>query len=54
MEPYTQDEKLDLETSVAITGKVHKLLRDEKRKTKTSIAKLVCNAVIEKYGKAIN
>lgn len=49
-------EKLDLNGRVGVTDEVIALLRREKErlrkveKRKVSVAKLVCNLVIEKYG----
>jgi hypothetical protein len=44
-----------LDKRIAVTKEVYNLLREAKRqsikdKKKTSIAKIVCNLVIEKYG----
>lgn len=47
---YDRKEKLILEKKVYITKEVYSLLRKQKRKQKISMAKLVCNLIIEKYG----
>lgn len=54
MKIYSDDEKLNLATEQAITPEVKELLRETKRKMaksgrKISMAKLACNAIIEKY-----
>jgi len=48
---YKQGKRLKLSKLVAVTEKVHKLLRTEKKKQNLSMAKIVCNLVLEAYGK---
>ena len=47
---YDKEENLKLSRQIRITEEVYNILRKEKTKTKLSLAKIVCNAVIEKYG----
>ena len=49
MNIYEKEEKLELTKQVAITEEVYKILRKEKTKQKISLAKIVCNLIIEKY-----
>ena len=49
MNIYGKEEKLELTKQVAITEEVYKILRKEKTKQKISLAKIVCNLIIEKY-----
>jgi hypothetical protein len=51
---YTREEELDIYARIGVTERVLKLLKTEKRRLgrlgqKTSMAKLVCNLVLEKY-----
>ena len=46
---YSKEEKLTLEKQVAITKKAYDILRIQKRKQKISLAKIVCNLILEKY-----
>ena len=46
---YKIEEKLNLTKQVRITEEVYSILRREKRKKKISMAKIVCNLIIEKY-----
>ena len=48
---YKKEEKLNLEKKVFITKEVYDILREQKRKQKISMAKIVCNLIINKYGK---
>jgi len=48
---HDRKEVLDLKKKLYITEKVHELLREEKKKQKISMAKIVCNLVLEKYDK---
>lgn len=48
---FTKEEKLELPKQVRVTQEVYDLLRDEKEKQGISMAKIVCNLIIEKYGK---
>jgi hypothetical protein len=47
---YSKEEKLKLYKPVWITEKEYKTLREQKKKQGISLAKLACNAIIEKYG----
>ena len=49
MNIYEKEERLELTKQVAITEEVYKILRKEKTKQKISLAKIVCNLIIEKY-----
>jgi hypothetical protein len=49
MDIYEKEEILELKKQVAITKEVYKILRRERRKQKISMAKIVCNLIIEKY-----
>lgn len=49
MNKYTNGEKLKLTKLVGVTKEVYNILRDQKRKQKISMAKIICNAIIEKY-----
>ncbi len=51
MQTYPKEEKLNLEKQVGLTKEVFKVLRAEKVKQKISMAKIVCNLIINKYGK---
>ena len=48
---YTKEERLDLQRRVAITVRVHELLREASKQEGVSMAKIVCNLVLEKYDK---
>ena len=48
---YEKKEKLKLEKQIAVTKEIYDVLRKEKRKQKISMAKIVCNLVLEKYEK---
>jgi hypothetical protein len=48
---YTKEEKLKLAKKVFITDKVYDILREEKKNQKISMAKIVCNLILEKYEK---
>lgn len=50
MQIYPKEEKLVLDEQVGLTREVYEILRDQKKKQKISMAKIVCNLVIEKYG----
>lgn len=52
MNIHKKEEKLELKKKVYITEDVYKLLRQQKTKQKISLAKIVCNLVIEKYDKS--
>jgi hypothetical protein len=47
---YGREEKLILGKKVYITEDVYNILREQKKKQKLSLAKIVCNAIIQKYG----
>lgn len=51
---YTKEERLNLEKQVRVTKEVYEILRKQKREQKISLAKIVCNLVIEKYNKQKN
>ena len=42
--------KLNLVKKIGVTKEVYKILRKEKSKQKKSMAKLVCEIIIQKYG----
>lgn len=47
---YTREEKLKLKKKIYVTEKVYIILKKQKRIQKLSMAKLICNDIIEKYG----
>lgn len=47
---YTREEKLEIYQRIGITEEVYNILREIKRKEKISMAKIICNLVIGKYG----
>lgn len=47
---YKKEEKLRLPRKIYITDNVYKTLRREKTTQGISMAKIVCNLIIEKYG----
>jgi len=47
---YKTEEKLILPRKVYITEQEYKTLRIQKGEQKISMAKIVCNLIIEKYG----
>ena len=49
---YSKEEKLDLNKKVYITNDVFKILRKQRVKQKISMAKIVCNLILEKYGQS--
>lgn len=49
MKLYENEEQLRLTKQVAVTREVYDILRKEKTKQKLSMAKIVCNLVIEIY-----
>jgi hypothetical protein len=51
---YSKEEKLKLVKQIAVTKEVYNILRKQKQKQKISLAKIVCNLVIEKYAKQNN
>lgn len=46
---YQKEEKLDLSRKIGITEDVYKILRDQKKKQKISMAKIVCNVIKKTY-----
>lgn len=50
MDKYKNEENLNLEKRVWITKEIYNILRKEKKLQKISMAKIVCNLIIEKYG----
>jgi len=50
MEQYKKMENLILGKRVGLTKEVYSILRKEKKTQKISMAKIVCNLIIEKYG----
>lgn len=53
MDTYSDKEQLRLTDKVFITKEVYKLLRQQKTKQKISMAKIVCNLLINVYGKDV-
>lgn len=49
MKLYDNEEQLKLTKQVAVTREVYDILRKEKTKQKLSMAKIVCNLIIEIY-----
>lgn len=47
---YSKDEQLILTNKVYLTKEAYDLLRVEKKKQEMSLAKIVSNLIIEKYG----
>jgi hypothetical protein len=48
---YQKEQQLNLgDKPIRVTKEVYDILRKKKRETKLSMAKLVCNLVLEKYG----
>ena len=47
---YEKEEKLKLNKQIAVTDEVYEVLREQKKECKMSMAKIVCNLVLEKYG----
>ena len=48
---YKREEKLNIYRRIGVTKLVYNLLRKQKRKTKLSMAKDVCNLVLKDYWK---
>lgn len=46
---YSKEEQLEIYRRIGITKKVYGILREQKKKQKISMAKIICNLVIEKY-----
>lgn len=51
---YTQQQELEIYKRIGVTREVYDTLRDQKRQTKQSMAKIICNLVLEKYGSTLN
>lgn len=49
MDKYNKEDKLELPRKVYVTKEVYELLRKQKTKQKISMAKIVCNLIIENY-----
>jgi predicted CopG family antitoxin len=47
---YSQEEQLEIYKRIGVTKEVYDLLRKEKRRSKQSMAKLICNLTIKHYG----
>lgn len=48
---YTREEELEIAARIGVTKEVYDILRKEKTKQQISLAKIVCNLILEKYGK---
>jgi len=48
---YKREEELKIHRRIGVTKEVYDVLRKQKRKTKFSMAKLICNLVLKFYGK---
>jgi hypothetical protein len=46
---YSPEEKLEICKRIGVTKDIYNILRNQKRKQKISMAKIVCNAIAEKY-----
>lgn len=46
MATYSQEEQLEIFARVGVTEEAYNLLRKEKRRTKLSMAKIICNLVL--------
>ncbi len=44
---YSQEEHLDIYKRIGVTKEVYDLLRDSKRRSKQSMAKIICNLVLQ-------
>jgi len=49
MKSYSKEEKLLIYKRIGVTKEIYVILRNQKRKQKISMAKIVCNAIAEKY-----
>lgn len=47
---YRKDQKLKLTKLVRITKEEYELLKAQKKKQGISMAKIVCNLILERYG----
>lgn len=52
MQRYNRKEVLKLEKQVRITKDVYRILRKQKQEQGISMAKIICNLIIEKYEKS--
>jgi hypothetical protein len=48
--PKFRKSELEQYKAIWLTKEVYAILRSQKRKQKISMAKIVCNLIIEKYG----
>jgi len=48
---YKKEEKLTLNKQVRITKEAWLILKEEKKKQKISMAKIICNLILEKFNK---
>lgn len=48
---YSQEEKLNLYRKIGVTKEVYQILREQKQKSKFSMAKIISNLVLTTYGK---
>lgn len=48
---YKREEQLEIHRRIGVTKDVYDVLRKQKRKTKLSMAKLICNLILKTYGK---
>lgn len=48
---YKREEVLKLNRIVRITKEVYEVLREEKKRQKISMAKIVCNCILKNYNK---
>lgn len=46
---YANEERLDLTNRIGVTKAIYEILKVQKKKLKISMAKIVCNLVLEKY-----
>ena len=46
---YQEEEKLELKYKIGVTEKVYLILRKLKKEKKISMAKIICNLILEKY-----
>jgi len=47
---HEKDEKLKLEKMIWITLESYEILRKQKKEQKISMAKIVCNLILQEYG----
>jgi len=46
---YDEKERLEIKRLIGVTDKVYKILREQKKRQGISMAKIICNLVLEKY-----